>query len=149
MPDCKKVIISDTSCLIGLTNINYLNLLRQLYETVIITPEVADEFGTDLPEWINIIPVRDNRKTDEIYKTLDLGESSSIALAIETSNSLLIIDETKGRDYAKKLGINIIGTLGLLIKAHKTGLLPDIDAILKSLRKNKFRIPEDAEKYFV
>jgi predicted nucleic acid-binding protein len=55
-----SVIISDTSCLIALTNIERLSLLRELCHTVIITPEVAGEYGEPLPKWIQIIPVRDS-----------------------------------------------------------------------------------------
>ena len=40
-----QIIISDTSCLIALTNIGLLDVLRRLYETVLITPEVAGEYG--------------------------------------------------------------------------------------------------------
>ena len=38
-----KVIISDTSCLIGLMNIGQINILREMYGSIIVTPEVMGE----------------------------------------------------------------------------------------------------------
>jgi len=75
------VIISDTSCLIAFTNINHLSVLKQLYNTILITPEVANEFGEQLPEWISVKAVNDNKKINAYNRFIDLGESSSIALA--------------------------------------------------------------------
>jgi predicted nucleic acid-binding protein len=143
-----SVIISDTSCLIGLTNIGLLAVLRELYNSILITPEVAEEFSEPLPDWIQITPVVNVQKTEEFLETLDIGESSSIALAAETANSLLIIDEAKGRRFASSLGIDIIRTLGLLIDAYQVGFISDYKSILNNLRNCGFRIPYDAEKYF-
>jgi predicted nucleic acid-binding protein len=49
-----KIVIADTSCLIGLFNIGKLDVLHRLYGEVIITPEVAGEYALALPEWISI-----------------------------------------------------------------------------------------------
>ena len=76
-------IISNTSCLIALTNIKRLDILHRLYGEVIITPEVLDEFGEPVPSWITVSPVRDQSRTRLIQRTLDLGESSTIALALD------------------------------------------------------------------
>ena len=48
MPD----IISNTSCLIVLDNIGMLHILKELYGNIIITDEVAIEFGKELPPWV-------------------------------------------------------------------------------------------------
>jgi predicted nucleic acid-binding protein len=49
-----KIIISDTSCLIALSNIGQLSILKDLFKEIIITEEVKDEFGDKLPIWIKI-----------------------------------------------------------------------------------------------
>jgi len=54
-----KTIISDTSCLIILTNIGELELLRKVYGQIITTPDIAGEFGEALPDWVEIIAVTD------------------------------------------------------------------------------------------
>ena len=81
-----KIIISDTSCLIALSNIGLLNLLKDLYEEIIITQEVKEEFGNKLPDWIIILKVKNKAKQADIAKKLDKGEASSIALALEIEN---------------------------------------------------------------
>jgi predicted nucleic acid-binding protein len=66
-----KIIISDTSCLIALSKIGMLNILKDLYQEIIVTREVHDEFGSKLPEWINVLEVKDKQKQIEIEKRLD------------------------------------------------------------------------------
>jgi predicted nucleic acid-binding protein len=124
-----------------------LDLLKELCKIVYITPEVAAEYGEPLPDWIQAIPVKDTQKIQAIRTNLDLGESSAIALALETENSLLVLDEKKARSYAKHLGLSLTGTLGLLLLAHKAGLIESLDTILAELKQHNFRIPPDMEKY--
>jgi predicted nucleic acid-binding protein len=92
-----KIIISDTSCLIALSNIGMLHILKDLFGEVLITAEVNEEFENQLPNWIILTQVQDQLKQAEIESKLDKGEASSIALALEIPNSTLIIDEVKGR----------------------------------------------------
>lgn len=47
-----NIIISDTSCLIALSKIENLEILRELYQEVIITTDVLQEFGDYIPDWI-------------------------------------------------------------------------------------------------
>ena len=92
-----KVIISDTSCLIGLTNIGQINILRELYGSIIVTPEVMKEYGSQLPEWVVIQEVSDSNKIAVFDKFIGLGESSAIALAMETKTPcLLSMTDTPG-----------------------------------------------------
>ena len=130
-----KIIISDTSCLIALQNIGLLNILRDLYQEIIITQEVKNEFGLKLPDWFVVVEVKNKDKQYEIEEKLDKGEASSIALALETSNSMLIIDEIKGRKIAQSLNIQIIGTLGVLILAEKQGLITNILSLIFKIGK--------------
>jgi predicted nucleic acid-binding protein len=142
-----KVIISDTACLIGLTNIGRLNILKEMYETVMVTPEVAREYGEPLPEWIIIKAVSDSRKTAAFNMFIDLGESSAIALAMEIGNALLILDDRRARQFAYSLGLEITGTLGLLIRAYKNDVLRDLDSAVADLRNIGFRLPSNTEDF--
>lgn len=63
-----KIIISDTSSLIALQNIELLYLLKDLYQEILITKEVKNEFGLDLPDWIIVLEVTDINKQAEIEK---------------------------------------------------------------------------------
>src|SRR5215471_334616 len=97
-----KAIISDTSCFIVLTNIDELDLLHKVYGQVMTTVEVAAEYGEPLPEWVQIATVTD---------------TSAMALALETPNSILIIDDYRARKVADKLELSYTGTIGVIISA--------------------------------
>lgn len=137
-----KIIISDTSCLIALSNIGLLDVLRDLYQEVIITKEVQAEFGGNLPEWIIVSEVKNKDKQAEIEKIIDKGEASSIALALETKNSTLIIDEVKGRKIAKSFDLDIIGTIGILLLADKKGLITDVLSTILKMVNRGFRLSD-------
>jgi predicted nucleic acid-binding protein len=107
-----------------------LEILQKRYERIIVTPEVANEFGDPLPDWVSIISVKDTSKINFFTNNLDIGESSTIALASEIDNPLLILDDGKARRYAKSMDLNITGTLGIIIKSHELGLIEDAPSVL-------------------
>jgi predicted nucleic acid-binding protein len=49
-----KIIISDTSCFIVLSNIGELDILRKVYSKIITTFEIVSEYGEELPDWVEI-----------------------------------------------------------------------------------------------
>jgi predicted nucleic acid-binding protein len=134
-----KIVIVDTSCLISLSNSNSLDLLKSAYSEIYITHQIQTEFNEKLPVWIKVLNPS-KKKVDEFSRILDLGEASAIALAIENPESLLIIDESKGRRIAKEQNINIIGTIGFLLKIQKSGLIKDAFPIIIRIVNNGFRI---------
>lgn len=136
----REIIIADASCLIVLDNIQELSLLEKLFGKVLITEEVKKEFGLDLPEWLKVREVKNQSKKDALNLILDKGEASSIALCLETAESILIIDEKKGRRIAQDLGVKIIGTLGVILKAKENGLLNSVEDFLGKLENADFRI---------
>lgn len=137
-----KIIISDTSCLIALSKINQLELLKSLFSQIIITKEVFTEYGSPLPDWIMIFEVKNAQKRAELEERLDKGEASSIALALEIENTTLIIDEIKGRKIAQSLNIDIIGTIGVILLAEKRGLIKDVLEVLFRLVNKGFRLSD-------
>ncbi len=134
-----KIIISDPSCLIALERINQLNILHQLFSSILITKEVETEFGKSLPNWIIIQQLQYPKKKAELQQIVDEGEASAIALALETDNCLLIIDEKKGRKLAESLHIKIAGTLQILLLAKSKGLITSLAQMLSQLEKQNFR----------
>jgi predicted nucleic acid-binding protein len=117
----QKVIIADTSCLIILEKIGELNLLNKIFGQIIVTQEIANEFTKELPDWFKIEEATNKTYQKILEASLDKGEASAIAYAIEQTDCLLIIDDFKGRKYAKQLGIKITGTLGVIIDAKLSG----------------------------
>jgi len=141
-----SVIISDTSCLIAFDRINRLEILHAVFPIIITTKEVQDEYGKPFPGWISITEVKDKSKKLELEKSLDKGEASAIALAVETKNSILIIDEKKGRAIAEKNHLHIIGTLKILLLAKQKGIIDSLSEIIALLEKNNFRFSKNIKE---
>ena len=136
----QQVIISDTSCLILLDKIRELDLLHNLYGTVLTTRAVANEFRSPLPDWILIDDPKAEINYIALRVSLGKGEASAIALALEYDQSILIIDELRGRRIAMQLGLNITGTFGIPIEAKKAGLLSSVKTVLAKIKKTDFYI---------
>jgi predicted nucleic acid-binding protein len=141
-----KIIISDTSCLIILNKIGELDLLRQLYNTVTITHDILLEYGEQLPDWIEVQQAKDQYRQQLLEMQIDKGEASAIALALETADSTVILDDWKARRLAERLGLSVTGTLGVIIRAKNTGLIPSIKPYLEKIRETNFRISEELEQ---
>jgi predicted nucleic acid-binding protein len=140
-----RIIISDTSCLILLTNIGELNLLHRVYGQITTTIDIAYEYGEKLPDWVEIIDVKDKYRQQLLEMQIDKGESSAITLALETPDSTLILDDYKARQIAEKLRLSYTGTIGVIIKAKLMGLIPSIKPLLDKIRQTNFRISVDIE----
>ncbi len=136
----REIIIADASCLIVLENIQELPILEKLFGEILIIQEVKEEFGLDLPDWITVRKLNNQSKKEALSLILDKGEASAIALTLETAESILIIDEKKGRRIAQDLGLKITGTLGIFIKAKEIGLIDSIENVLNKLENVDFRI---------
>ncbi len=141
-----KVIISDTSCLIILNKIRELDLLHQLYKTVTITQDILLEYGENLPDWIEVQQVKDDYRQQLLEMQIDKGEASAIALALETADNIVILDDWKARKVAERLGLSVTGTLGVIIKAKNSGIIPSIKSYLEKIRRTNFRISEELEQ---
>jgi predicted nucleic acid-binding protein len=142
------VVVSDTTAISNLYLIDKLWLLEKLYKEVIIPSSVYQELknlkknvdGRDIQfeitTWIKIGEVRQKDLVTVLLLSLDRGEAEAIVLAKEMNADLLIIDELKGRKYAKQLNIEVIGLAGILLMAKKKKLISSVEQTLNEL-KNK------------
>ncbi len=135
-----KIIIADTSCLIIFTKIQQLDVLNVLFSDIVITPQIQLEFNNNLPNWIKINKANE-LLVRSINNQLDLGESSAIALALETEKHLLILDDLKARKFAKSANLNIIGTVGIIAKAAIENHIDAVDTFNK-IQNTNFRISD-------
>lgn len=71
---------------------------------------------------------------------LDLGEAETIVLARELNATWVLMDEKKGRRKLDQLGIQKLGTVGILLKAKQVGILPSIRTDLERLHSQGFSI---------
>jgi predicted nucleic acid-binding protein len=125
--------------------LNLLPLLQELYTDVWIPEDVQEEFlrtetmarrsSLDNAPWIRTVSLADPQSTS-VYGRLDQGEASVLALAKEHDAHLVIIDEKKAREEAKRIGLPVRGTIGVLLEAKKKGLIDAIKPLLETLHDN-------------
>ena len=139
------IVVSDTSCLSGLFLIGQVNLLGQLYGTIIIPKTVWEEFlglkafGFAPETVVSLIDIQimtpQNRiLVDLLQEELDSGESEAIVLAKEINADLLLLDERHGTMVARNMGLKTTGLLGLLLEAKRQNLVQTLKPILADLR---------------
>lgn len=141
-----KIIIADTSCLILYEKIERIDILEKIFPELIVSKEVLEEYGI-LPQWITVKQVANRSIYRMLTKSLGKGEASSIALAYELENSLLIIDEKKGRNIAKSMNVHIIGSIGILLKAKEKGVINSVKDILRLIDLTDFRISKRIREF--
>jgi uncharacterized protein len=138
------IIVSDTSPINNLAAINQLQLLQQLYGTILI-PEAVYRELTDPSffvagaaevrtfDWIQPRSVTDHKVVEALGNELDVGEAEAIALALETEAELVLIDERRGRLVAGRLNLRYTGILGILVEAKSRGLIVEVKPLLNAL----------------
>jgi predicted nucleic acid-binding protein len=142
-----SVVVSDTSPINYLIRVEKIDLLQQLFGEVLIPPAVLQELkhpGAPLAvrEWaLSIPPWARVLAPAVVDPALDLGpgETEAIALAKEIGDTLLLIDERKGRRAAVANGLRTAGTLNILEEAAARGLL-DFEQTIARLRATNFRV---------
>lgn len=138
-----KIVISDTSTLILFHKIDEFNLLQKVYIELITTPEIAEEFGEKLPDWIKIQSVSDKKYQDFLETQVDSGEASAIALATEYDDVLLLLDDLKARKLATRLKFKITGTLGAIHKAKQMSIIDRVKPLIDRLLLTDFRVADN------
>ncbi|MGZ5209175.1 MAG: hypothetical protein ACXWB0_09175 [Sulfuricurvum sp.] len=139
------MIVSDSTTLIVLFDLDRTDLLSNLFSTIIIPTSVYKEISTKnvlvMPSFMSIVDVQNSELLESLKMILDDGESEAIALAVETK-SKLIIDEKKGRKIAINQGLEIIGLLGILYLNVKREFLVKQQAIrlLEDIQTHGYRI---------
>ena len=140
-----KVVIADSSCLIGLSKIGELDLLRQLFGQVLVPKAVYHEVvvrGANRPgaselaaaSWIEVCEIKDQLALRTLKLTLGVGESEAIILASEKSADYLILDDWKARQIALGLEFPVVSTTAILSKTSEKGLLAGLPMAKKNLR---------------
>ena len=150
-----KLIISDSTTIITLLNINRLDVLKNIFSLVYIPKKVYDEIVIEEKITLNknffvVKEINDKNLYTLLTKSLDAGESEAIVLAKEMNLSL-IIDEKKGRKIASNLGINIFGFVGLLVLNYKKEMLTKEDTldIFYKAKEQGFRVSNNLENEFL
>jgi len=90
--------------------------------------------------------IKDKRLKDILQLVLDEGEAEAIVLALEVNADLVLLDDREARLQAKRLGIQVTGTLGILLRAKRLGLIESLKEELNKLKETGFHISKNLEK---
>jgi len=143
-------VICNTTPFISLSSIGEINLLRQIYSSVIVPKAVVEEINRggeisvpDLTslDWVEVVS---NVTTSEnrLLFQLDYGERQVVLNALKRQANLVLIDDRVARNIAEYLGLNVKGTLGVLVEAKRKELIP-------SFKKAAFKIKEQGIHYSI
>lgn len=138
------IVVSDTSAITALLQIQRADILERLYDKVVIPREVEIElrrFHESIPDFIHAVSVTDRKRFNEFCTELDAGEAAAITLMLEGKGDVLLMDEWRGRRIAGRAGIHVIGLLGVLLEARLKGLIPSLaETIARLERLVNFRV---------
>jgi uncharacterized protein len=144
-----QAVISDAGPVIALSRIGLLAVLPQSFNKLLMTETVRDELihagsfvgqseiKVALQTWLHVEKVKPEPLA-LANASLDSGERSSIALCMQLPGSLLIVDDLQGRKEAQALGLNFTGLVGVLLRAHQRGLLPNLKPAFLLLKQQNY-----------
>lgn len=150
-------LVCDASVVLNLGHRGYLGDLVAVLmgeRDLVVTPQVMKEVTLDDPAFYRGFLDRHFRQHDrplvamesipeDVRRQLDAGELSVLAVCLEEGWTACI-DETLARQAARALGLNLMGTIGLLGRALERGWMSDelcLDAV-KRMRGNGFYCPK-------
>ena len=141
------LVASNTSPISNLAIIGRLSLLRSQFHEIWILGAVQAELGqlrhqAALKEirqaiqdgWIKPQALREDKVARLLAATLDPGEAEAIALALEVSADLILMDERDGRTAAERAGLQVTGVIGVLLRAKIDGKIQLIKPEIEELR---------------
>lgn len=138
------IVVSDTSPIRALAALGVLDWRHDLFGEVLVPPAVVAELlhppgdltAVDVSDWSWMLvraPANAARVT-QLRGKLDVGESEALALAEECRADWVLIDELAGRAVAGDSGLSVMGTLGVILKAHEKQLCGKVRPLLDRLQ---------------
>lgn len=141
--------MTNTTPLITLAGIGLLDLLPLLYEEVWAPRIVLDEYQAKAPptepdltqiSWLKVV---DDVIHDPALPLLDAGEAAALSLAATMGARLILLDERKARQIAARMGLQVAGTLAVLLRAKQQGLLTAIQPYISQMQSQGRRFHPD------
>lgn len=139
--------VSNSSVLISLSIIGQLDLLHHRFPDGILIPaavwhEVVESAQgrsgakqVAAARWIEVISIADTDLATMLKTSLDTGEAEAIVLAREQNIAIVLLDEKDARKVAKRLGLSVLGAVGVLIWARRAGIIADLRSQLDALQQ--------------
>lgn len=157
------LVVSNTSPISNLAIIGHLNLLHLRFGEIRIPIAVKRELDRLSHEsamesiqqalaegWIKPEMLREGKVARMLGASLDPGEAEAIALAMELSADLILLDERDARAVAGCAGLRITGVLGVLLRAKQDGLIAAVKPEVEALRtRARFFVSQRLEEQII
>ena len=139
------IVVSNASPLIAGLDMGLGAIFEALFGKVFIPPAVRQEVFTNRPQpsWITEQSLTDSSASRLLQGRLGAGEREAIALTLEVQADLLLMDELAGRRTATSLGVRVMGTLGVLLRAKTQQLIPAVSPLLDQLVATGFYVDDE------
>lgn len=133
--------ISNTTPIISLSSIGKVELLKDIFQEIIIPQAVYDEIKAkqgygynevDL-DFIKVRTIQNTEREKLLLEQLDVGEAQAIVLSNELNAENTLIDEAIGYTIAKNSGLNVIRTLSVLLKAKEINAISEVKPLLNEM----------------
>lgn len=153
----ERLLVADAGPVITLAAIGRFGLLRELATEVVVPRRVFEEVVAGAPragaieiraDWIRIADGRPEL-VDAFSLMVDRGEAEALAVAKDLPDCLLVMDDQRARRLANELGLRFTGTLGMLDKGKRSGLVGSLRAEIGNLQRVGFRIAENIATEFL
>jgi len=135
-------VVVNASPLILLTKINLADMVPRLFTAVVVPDAVWQEIargGNNDPAAQTLLSLRIERGTVEavapeiLVWNLGDGESDVLTFALANQGHRAVVDDKAARSCARSVGINILGTGGLLVLAKRRGFIQSVGSELQRL----------------
>lgn len=155
----RRKFISDSTPLIAFARIGELELVREVFGEILLPAAVYAEVAearddaagaSEVAEapWVRTASA-DPKVVAPLLVLVDRGEAEAIAIAQEHQGSLLLTDDGKARRVAKQLGLTVQGSLGVLARAKRKGLIDSVKPWTSRLQDSGYRISKSAVEEFL
>ena len=152
------LIVADAGHLIGLAIAGRVEILGALFEKLLIPQAVLEELQIEASRpgsfalskakeegWLSTEDVPEDTDMTQLAELLDRGEAEAIVLA-QSRDARLLIDERKGRAVARRRGVGVIGTGGVLLLAKREHVIDQIAPILDELASHGYRLSDELRR---
>lgn len=149
-------IVFNTSPVIFLSKLHYIDPVLDYFKEIIIPEGVYTEIKQKHDQVFDMVSenvssekiivhqISLERLYEGLRERIGRGEAEAISLSIEIKADIVVLDDNAARKEAARLGLNVIGTLGLIknLSQKKKLILPDLNILLGELRKVDFRVSD-------
>jgi len=147
-------VVADSSVLIALAVAGKLDLLEKLWKVVFVprvvesevlvsgkrgSEQIADAFARG---WLVVREGNVDRIKALVRRPVGPGELACLAVVLAEGADLFLVDDLAARKAAAELGIEVVGTVGVLLMAVRHGHLPaeELDGIARTLLSSGVRL---------